>query len=77
MTGRYDSWFTSRDKFPCKNCEERKPGCHDHCERYQEAKKVNDARKAREHAERGKIHMANEHVVRNVARASGKKQSQK
>ena len=24
-------------KAPCRGCGERYPGCHDHCERYQEA----------------------------------------
>ena len=31
--------------FRCKGCTKRYPGCHDHCEQYQEDKAVNDRRK--------------------------------
>lgn len=29
----------------CKDCQDRHPACHDHCERYKEAKKQWDERK--------------------------------
>lgn len=33
--------------FTCSpNCENRKPGCHDHCEKYQEERAAYDKRKA-------------------------------
>ena len=28
-------------KSPCKDCENRKPACHDHCEAYQQRKEEN------------------------------------
>lgn len=28
-------------KFPCKNCPDRYPACHDNCDRYKEAKAKN------------------------------------
>lgn len=31
--------------FRCKGCTKRYPGCHDHCEQYQEDKAINDKRK--------------------------------
>lgn len=33
--------------FSCEpNCEKRKPGCHDHCEKYQKERAAFDKRKA-------------------------------
>ena len=44
---RLDS--TIRDTPPCKDCQDRHPGCHDKCHRYAEWKskleKVNDERR--------------------------------
>lgn len=31
--------------FRCKDCAERYPGCHDHCEKYQEDKALHDKRR--------------------------------
>ena len=31
--------------FRCKDCTKRYPGCHDHCEQYQEDKALNEKRK--------------------------------
>ena len=32
--------------FTCKDCQNRQPGCHDKCEKYQAEKKTHDARLA-------------------------------
>lgn len=29
--------------FPCQNCPDRYPGCHDHCEKYKAAKEKHNA----------------------------------
>ena len=34
-----------RPKSPCYACEDRKPGCHDKCDKYQDFKEKNDALK--------------------------------
>ena len=34
--------------FSCKDCEDRYPGCHDHCKRYKAEKKKRDDCKARQ-----------------------------
>jgi hypothetical protein len=34
--------------FTCKDCDQRHPGCHDKCEKYQAEKKVYEERKAAE-----------------------------
>lgn len=39
-TNKYS--FYSSGKYPCRNCGERKPGCHDYCKGYQEAKKEDE-----------------------------------
>jgi hypothetical protein len=77
LTAREHAIMTTRDKFPCKDCTERVPGCHDRCERYKTAKGINDARKAKEREERSKIQMANEYAVRQATRGSGRKLPQK
>ena len=33
-------------EFSCKNCEERHPGCHDHCESYRKQREEMDKKKA-------------------------------
>ena len=38
--------LSSRDKFPCKECQKRYPACQDKCEEMQEAKRLNAERKA-------------------------------
>ena len=35
----YHGWTYKSVKAPCRECEERYPGCHDHCEKYQQALK--------------------------------------
>lgn len=32
--------------FSCKNCQDRYPGCHSHCEKYQKEKAEHDKRKS-------------------------------
>lgn len=32
--------------FTCKDCSDRHPGCHDHCEKYQNEKVAYEKRKA-------------------------------
>ena len=32
--------------FPCKDCKDRKPACHDYCEKYQQAKAKHERMKA-------------------------------
>ena len=42
-------YWSSRQFFDCKpDCPERKPGCHDHCERYQKKRAQLDAWNAAE-----------------------------
>ena len=36
---------------PCKDCQEREPGCHDRCEKYQEFQKKNAAERDRRYRE--------------------------
>lgn len=31
--------------YPCKNCPDRYPACHDHCEKYKEAKVLDQKRR--------------------------------
>lgn len=49
--GRWKPW-PSRDKYPCKNCVKRVPGCHDRCERYNAAKQESANRKTVEREKR-------------------------
>lgn len=50
--GRWKPW-SGRDKYPCKDCAQRAPGCHDRCERFKAAKKTNENRKSIEREKRG------------------------
>lgn len=45
--------------YPCKGCEERYPGCHDHCEAYLKVKHMRDEAVAEER----KYADARNHVV--------------
>lgn len=69
--------YASRDKFPCRGCVERRTCCHDKCERYQEAKTRNDARKAIEREKRMTIGAANEYTIKQAARVCRKKLPQR
>ena len=35
--------------YSCKDCGDRYPGCHDHCEKYKAEKAAHDERKAKEY----------------------------
>lgn len=39
--------------FTCKNCPDRKPGCHGKCERYKQCKAVYEERKKQERIRTG------------------------
>lgn len=69
--------YSSRDKFPCRNCTERKLGCHDSCERYQAAKRDADARKAKENEKRMAECSAAEFVFKNRLKSQRKKMPQR
>ena len=69
--------YASRDKFPCKDCRERKPACWDYCEKYKQAKATNDARKAVEREKRQIICAANEYTITQAAKAYRKKLPQR
>lgn len=56
--------WTSRDKYPCKDCQKRQPGCQDHCEEYKSAKAVNEARKEKERKARNLQHELNGFAMR-------------
>lgn len=65
--------LSSRDKYPCKGCEKRQPGCHDSCEEYKRHKEKNDERKAKEKARRAEEHALTEYSIkRNFAAARRK-----
>ena len=38
--------------FRCKDCTDRYPGCHDHCEKYKEDKAAHDKRRYEERLQR-------------------------
>lgn len=48
--------------FPCKDCPDRYPGCHDHCEQYKAAKAEYDRCKARADADR-EVRLYTEHGI--------------
>ena len=69
--------WTSRDKYPCKDCPKRRLGCQDHCEDFARAKAVNEARKEKERKARGLQHDLNGFAVRQARITSGKKLPQR
>lgn len=58
----------------CKNCQERYPGCHDHCERYKEERAEYDRLKAIENRDRTvRQYICDEHRKHADRRAQEKK----
>ena len=57
----------------CKGCEDREPGCHDRCPKYQEEKRINDERKHTIWLARHKENMLNDYAVKSVKRMKGGK----
>lgn len=55
----------------CKNCSDRHPACHDHCERYKEQVARNNAIKEARRRDNMECSIAVEHFIR--AGKSGKK----
>jgi len=39
----------------CKDCEDRYPGCHDHCEQFKQSKREYEAEKEIVYKERAKV----------------------
>lgn len=49
---RYNPYGTSDNSFPCKECKERKVGCHSTCSKYLKSKMENDKRLEKLYKER-------------------------
>ena len=65
--------MSSRDKFPCKECQKRYPACQDKCEDMIAAKKANAERKAIERQKKLQEHDCTEYqITRNHAAARRK-----
>ena len=65
--------LSSRDKYPCKECQKRYPACQDKCEDMIAAKKANAERKAIERQKKLLDHDATEYIIlRNHAAARRK-----
>lgn len=69
--------YSERDSFPCKDCPERHSGCHDHCERYQAAKRDSEARKAAAHAKKVTDAQASEFLHKQYLKTKRKKLPQR
>lgn len=69
--------YKSRDKFPCKGCTDRTLGCHDRCDRYLDAKRVADSRKAAEYEKRIAECGASEVMYKNALKNLRKKMPQR
>ena len=65
------------DKYPCKDCPKRHPGCQDHCEDFKAAKAVNEARKEKERKARNLQHELNGFAMRQASVTAGKKLPQR
>lgn len=72
-----DNLFGARDKFPCKDCHDRQPGCHDRCERYSAVKAKAEARKETKRSKRRTLNAADEYTIRQAASARRKKLPQR
>lgn len=60
-----------RDNPPCYRCEERLPGCHGSCEKYQEWRRQLDSQNDAEHYQKAKqliLIKRPRHVVRDIER---------
>lgn len=53
----------------CKNCSDRHPACHDHCERYKEQVARNDALKEKKRQDYLERSIAVEHSIRQGKKA--------
>lgn len=69
--------WTSRDKYPCKDCRDRHPGCQDHCEEYKSAKAANEERKEKERKARSLQHELDGFAMRQAAITAKKKMPQR
>lgn len=60
-------------KAPCKDCPDRKAGCHTVCKKYLEWQKVHDREFEAMRKQRDSDGMFADHIVRNVVRVNKEK----
>lgn len=59
------------NEWPCaRDCADRKQGCHSNCEKYKDAKKKNDARKAELRAKRDAEFAVKTYVAKRISEVS-------